>query len=397
MEHQSTYPVKLMILGSGELGREITISAKRLGNYVIAVDKYANAPAMQVADTFEIINMLDGEELEKIIRKHNPNFIIPEIEAIRTEKLRELEREGFSIIPTAEATFLTMDRVAIRELANKDLGLKTASYAFANGASELKEKILNGIGFPCVVKPVMSSSGKGQSTIKNMEGIEKAWDYATNSMRGDQKRVIVEEFISFDSEITLLTIRQRNGETIFVKPIGHLQVDGDYRESWMPAVLNLDTLNKAKEMAKKITNKLGGAGLFGVEFFIRGNEVIFSELSPRPHDTGMVTLISQDLSEFDLHIRAILGLPIPKINYYPGYFATAVILANKESQTVSYQGLDLALEVEDTHIRIFNKPETRPNRRMGVSLAQGSSLVEARSKAQKSAHSVKILYSAENK
>jgi phosphoribosylglycinamide formyltransferase 2 len=381
---------KLMLLGSGELGKEVVISLKRLGHQVVAVDRYENAPAMQVADASEVINMLDANDLQKIVEKHKPDFIIPEIEAIRTEKLEEFEKQGIQVIPTARAAFLTMNRIAIREVAHKELGLRTAKYAYATSNQELKNKILE-IGLPCVVKPVMSSSGKGQSTVTKIEDCEKSWNYAEKGMRGDEKKVIVEEFIKFDSEITLLTVKQRYAETLFVDPIGHRQEHGDYRESWMPANISPKALKSAQEMAKKVTDYLGGAGIFGVEFFIKGDEVIFSELSPRPHDTGMVTLISQDLSEFDLHVRAILGLPIPKINYY-GPSSSAVILADRDSLKVSYNGLDKALAIPDTEIRIFGKPESRPNRRMGVALARGETVAEAISKAISAASSVKLEY-----
>jgi len=381
---------KLMLLGSGELGKEVVISLKRLGHQVVAVDRYENAPAMQVADASEVINMLDANDLQKIVEKHKPDFIIPEIEAIRTEKLEEFEKQGIQVIPTARAAFLTMNRIAIREVAHKELGLRTAKYAYATSSTELKIKILE-IGLPCVVKPVMSSSGKGQSTVNKIEEFESAWNYAEKGMRGDEKKVIVEEFIKFDSEITLLTVKQRNAPTIFVNPIGHRQEHGDYRESWMPANISQKALTSAQEMAKKVTDYLGGAGIFGVEFFIKGDEVIFSELSPRPHDTGMVTLISQDLSEFDLHVRAILGLPIPKINYY-GPSSSAVILADRESKEITYNGLEKALAIPDTEIRIFGKPDSRPNRRMGVALARGENISEAISKAKTSASLVKLEY-----
>ena len=385
-------PKKLMLLGSGELGRELVISLKRLGNSVVAVDRYESAPAMQVADEFEVINMLDGEALERIVNKHRPDYIIPEIEAIRTEKLQELEKKGFNIIPTAEAAYLTMNRVAIREVAARDLGLRTAKYAYATDPNELRDIIINNIGTPCVIKPVMSSSGKGQSTVKTEDDIEKAWNYAAEGMRGDEQKVIVEEFIEFDSEITLLTIKQRKGETLFVKPIGHRQEAGDYRESWLPALISPKALKSAEEMSKKVTDRLGGAGLFGVEFFIKGDEVIFSELSPRPHDTGMVTLISQDFSEFDLHARAILGLPIPEIKYHSEAAASAVILADREASKLSYEGMELAMDIPDTDIRIFNKPTSRPNRRMGVALSRAKTADEAVLMAKKVASLVTIKY-----
>lgn len=381
-----------MILGSGELGREVVISMKRLGNQVIAVDRYEDAPAMQLADGFEVINMLDGNELEKIIKKHQPDYIIPEIEAIRTEKLMELEKQGFKIIPTAEATYLTMNRVAIREVAAKELNIRTAKYAYATGPNELREHILSTIGIPCVVKPIMSSSGKGQSTVLKETDIEKAWKYAEDGMRGDEKKVIVEEFITFDTEITLLTIKQKSGPTLFVKPIGHRQEEGDYRESWLPAKISPESLKTAQEMATAVTNRLGGEGLFGVEFFIKGNEVIFSELSPRPHDTGMVTLISQDLSEFDLHSRAVLGLPIAEIKYTTPAAASSVILAEKDGARPLFEGLDKALEVKDIDVRLFNKPTTRKNRRMGVVLSRANTIEDARKLANDAAKKIKVIH-----
>ena len=290
----------IMLLGSGELGKEFTISAKRLGQKVIAVDKYAGAPAMQVADHFEVINMLDGDQLKALVKKYKPDIIVPEVESIRTEMLKKFERKGVFVVPTAEATHLTMNRDAIRDLVAKELGLRTARFRYAEGVEQLKEACLE-VGFPCVVKPVMSSSGKGQSVVHSSKEVKKSWQFACEGMRGDHKKVIVEEFIKFETEITLLTIKQKDGPTLFVDPIGHRQEGGDYRESWIPAKMRDPLLRKAKRMAKKVTDCLGGAGLFGVEFFITKDDVIFSELSPRPHDTGMVTLISQDLSEFDLH------------------------------------------------------------------------------------------------
>lgn len=381
-----------MLLGSGELGKEVTISAKRLGQYVIAVDRYEGAPAMQVADAFEVVEMLDGKELERIVRKHKPDLIVPEIEAIRTEKLKEFESRGITVVPTAEAAHLTMNRHAIREVAARELGLRTPHYLYAESADELLAAATK-IGFPVVVKPVMSSSGKGQSVVKTKSGVLKAWNYALQGMRGDQKKVIVEEFIKFDLEITLLTIRQKNGRTLFAPPIGHRQERGDYQESWMPVMrtqLGPKQIQAAMRMAKKVTTRLGGAGLFGVEFFVTKNEVIFSELSPRPHDTGLVTLISQDLSEFDLHVRAILGLPIPAIESR-GASASAVILATGDSNKVGYTGLDKALALKDVDIRIFGKPTTRAYRRMGVALARDKNVTAARKKARKAASLVKII------
>lgn len=382
--------MKILLLGSGELGKEFTISAKRLGQTVIAVDRYAQAPAMQVADGCEVIDMLNGDELERLVRKHRPDLIVPEIEAIRTEKLREFEAQGTTVIPTAEAAHLTMNRDAIREVAARELKLRTARYAYAETAAELLEQARK-IGFPVVIKPVMSSSGKGQSIAKREADIPNSWQCACEGKRGDQIKVIVEEFIPFELEITLLTVKQRKGPTLFVAPIGHRQERGDYQESWMPARVRPALLKKAQKMAKKVTDRLGGAGIFGVEFFITKNEVIFSELSPRPHDTGMVTLISQDLSEFDLHVRAILGLPIPQI-HYRGPAASAVILADRESAHISYSGIDRALSVKATDVRIFGKPTSRSYRRMGVALALGKTSDEARKKAKKAASTVQLHY-----
>lgn len=381
---------RLMLLGSGELGREVVIAAKRLGKYVIAVDRYADAPAMQVADCFEVIDMLDADALERAVRKHQPDLIIPEIEAIRTEKLKEFEAERITVVPTAEAAHLTMNRDAIREVAAKELKLRTARYGYADSFEDLK-KLGQEIGFPLVIKPVMSSSGKGQSVAKSARDLQASWAYAAQAMRGDRLRVIAEEFIRFEIEITLLTVRLRNGKTIFVRPIGHRQERGDYQESWMPAEISPKKLKIAEKMAKKVTDRLGGAGIFGVEFFITKNEVIFSELSPRPHDTGMVTLISQDFSEFDLHVRAILGLPIPSI-HYRGPSASAVILADRQAEAVRYRGLEKALSRKNTEVRIFRKPTARKYRRMGVALAHAKSTKEARKLAQKTADSVQIEY-----
>ncbi len=392
----------LMLLGSGELGKEVVVSAKRLGCRVIAVDSYAGAPAMQVADAFEVVNMLDGDALEAVVRKHQPDHIVPEIEAIRTERLIDLENAGFSVIPSARATNLTMNRDAIREVAASDLGLPTAKFAYAESIEELEARIMGkgGVGLPCVVKPVMSSSGKGQSVIRKPKEIAGAWEYACAGMRGDTRRVIVEEFIKFDYEITLLTIKQRPGAsgkkrpTIFVNPIGHRQERGDYQESWMPCAMKPALVKKAQKMAKAITDEIAGkngAGLFGVEFFVKGSRVIFSELSPRPHDTGMVTLIGQDLSEFDLHVRAILGLPIPEIRYEKAA-ASAVILATEESPNEpEYEGLDKALAIPGVQVRIFGKPSTRKYRRMGVALATAKTAKAARKLAMKAAGRVRVV------
>jgi phosphoribosylglycinamide formyltransferase 2 len=381
----------IMLLGAGELGKEVVIAAKRLGKTVVAVDRYAGAPAMQVADAFEIINMLDAGQLGDVVRKHRPDMIVPEIEAIRTEKLAEFESDGVIVIPTAEATFLTMNRVAIREVAARNLGLRTAKYAYATSLDELRRATAH-TGIPCVVKPVMSSSGKGQSVIDSDAALGHAWDYACSNMRGDEKKVIVEEFIDFHLEITLLTIKQWEGPTLYVDPVGHRQERGDYQESWMPADVTPKQRADAQRMARTITDRLGGAGIFGVEFFITKDDVVFSELSPRPHDTGMVTMISQDLSEFDLHVRAILGLPIPTINYF-GPSASAVILADRESPRVlGYDGVEAALALPNTQLRIFGKPDTRKHRRMGVALARAESADAARALARQAADRVTLRY-----
>lgn len=389
MDNLTKLPQKLMLLGSGELGKEFVIAAQRLGNYVIAVDRYLNAPAMQVADCYEVISMLSAEELEAVVQKHKPDFIVPEIEAIRTEKLVEFEKRGITVIPTAAATNYTMNRDRIRELAHQELGIRTAKYGYGSTLEELID-VSALIGFPNVVKPVMSSSGKGQSVVNNQEEVAAAWNYAIANSRGDSQKVIVEEFINFEIEITLLTIKQWNAPTIFCAPIGHRQERGDYQESWQPAGIGEDKILAAQGIAKKITDALGGAGIFGVEFFITKDEVIFSELSPRPHDTGMVTLISQNLNEFELHLRAILGLPIPHIEQL-GYAASAVILADQHSDTVAFTGVAEALSVPNVDIRLFGKPSAHPYRRMGVALAQGNNIVEAREKAKKAASQVKII------
>jgi len=381
----------LMLLGSGELGKEFAIAAKRLGCRVIACDRYANAPAMQVADACEVFPMLDGAALRAAVEKHRPDFVVPEIEAIDTATLVELEKEGWHIVPSAKAVQLTMNRDGIRDFAAKELGLTTSAYVFA----ESREQALAAgktIGFPCVVKPVMSSSGKGQSTARDEAELAAAYDYAVANMRGDRARVIVEQFIVFDSEITLLTIATEDG-ILFCEPVGHRQEAGDYRESWQPAALPAAALQSAQEQAAKVVTALGGHGLFGVEFFISGDQAIFSELSPRPHDTGMVTLISQSLSEFELHLRAILGLPIPAIDFH-GPSASAVILADRESSDFRFEGvadaLALAEPSQPVDVRIFGKPNTLKNRRMSVALARGRSVEEA--KAVKAAGRVCIGY-----
>ena len=380
----------ILLLGSGELGKELTISLKRLGQKVIAVDRYAGAPAHQVADHFEVIDMLNGDEIERLVRTHRPDLIVPEIEAIRTERLKTFETQGLQVVPTAEAAHLTMNRDAIREVAARELRLKTAKYEYAASLAELKAA-LKTVGLPAVVKPVMSSSGKGQSVVRKPEDIERAWNYALEGRRGDQTKVIAEQFIDFHLEITLLTVRQLNGKTLFLPPVGHVQIDGDYRESWMPAKISSVQLKAAQRMAKKVTDRLGGAGLFGVEFFVTKKDVYFSELSPRPHDTGMVTLISQDLSEFDLHARAILGLPIPEIRSY-GPAASAVVLATKDMERVEgYPGVEKALRLKDVDVRIFGKPTARKNRRMGVALARGRSTDLARKLAKKAAGLIEVV------
>lgn len=358
---------KILLLGSGELGKEFTIAAQRIGQTIIAVDSYENAPAMQVAHSFEVINMLDGDALDKIVAKHQPDFIVPEIEAIRTERFYEYEKQGITVVPSAKAANFTMNRKAIRDLAAKELGLKTANYRYATSSEEL-QKAVKEVGIPCVVKPLMSSSGKGQSTIKTPDDIEKAWNYAVEGSRGDVVEVIVEAFVKFNSEITLLTITQNNNPTLFCAPIGHRQERGDYQESWQPARISDKDLFEAQDMAEKVTEALGGAGLFGVEFFLADDGVYFSELSPRPHDTGMVTLAgTQNFNEFELHLRAILSLPIFEIKLEKAG-ASAVILASKEGTNPNYEGLEKIAGLAKTDFRIFGKPTTRPYRRMAVAL-----------------------------
>lgn len=362
---------KIVLLGSGELGKEFTIAAKRYGQTVIAIDSYKNAPAMQVADDFEVIDMLDGDALQKIVDKHQPDIIVPEIEAIRTEKLYEFEENGIQVVPSAKATNFTMNRKKIRDLAAKELHIRTADYRYAKNIDELKEAI-DQIGMPCVVKPLMSSSGKGQSVIKSIADIEKAWEISQTKGRGDGDEIIVEAFIDFEFEITLLTVTQKNGKTLFCPPIGHRQERGDYQESWQPQPMSEGHLQTAQDMAEKITKALGGAGIWGVEFFIGKEAVYFSELSPRPHDTGMVTLAgTQNYNEFELHARAVLGMPILKIaNQRIG--ANAVILSKiKEEKAPTYSGIEKATAFENSDIRIFGKPVTRMYRRMGIAFAYG--------------------------
>jgi phosphoribosylglycinamide formyltransferase 2 len=383
----------LMLLGSGELGREFAIAAKRLGCRVIACDRYERAPAMQVADASEVFPMLDGAALRKAVEKHKPDVIVPELEAIDTETLSKLEGEGWRVAPSAKAVQLTMNRDGIREFAARELGLVTSRYEFAESRDEAIAAATR-VGLPCVVKPVMSSSGKGQSTVKTAEDVGAAWDYAVAKMRGDRPRVIVEEFIAFDSEITLLTVATREG-VLFCPPIGHRQEAGDYRESWQPAATPDVALLSARSQARRMVEALGGYGIFGVEFFIRGDQAIFSELSPRPHDTGMVTLITQFPNEFELHLRAILGLPIPAIDAVrPG--ASAVILADRESDDFGFEGIAEALRRgrpgAPVDLRLFNKPKTLKNRRMGVALAGGRTVDEALETAKAAAGSVRIDY-----
>ncbi|MBU7590136.1 MAG: formate-dependent phosphoribosylglycinamide formyltransferase [Sphingopyxis terrae] len=390
-----TPTAKILLLGSGELGREFVISAKRLGCHVIACDSYAGAPAMQVADEAEVFSMLDGDALRAAIEKHRPDHVVPEIEAIRTEVLAELETEGFHIVPSARAAQLTMNRDAIRDLAASELGLTTSTFEYATSREELAAAAAR-IGFPLVVKPVMSSSGKGQSTVKDAAGVDAAWDYAAAGMRGDRLRVIAEAFIDFDYEITLLTVRHKDG-VAFCPPIGHRQERGDYRESWQPAAMSTAALQAAQAMATKVVDALGGHGIFGVEFFVKGDDVIFSELSPRPHDTGMVTLISQQYSEFDLHARAILGLPIPPVDV-PHPSASAVLLADRDASDFAITGLAEALTPPNAETsvdaRLFGKPVTRPYRRMGVALAKvaGGTTDDARAAAVAAADRLAIRY-----
>ncbi|MBX7199381.1 MAG: formate-dependent phosphoribosylglycinamide formyltransferase [Rhodospirillaceae bacterium] len=390
-----TPTAKILLLGSGELGREFVISAKRLGAYVIACDAYAKAPAMQMADESEVFSMLDAAALAAAIDKHKPDFIVPEVEAIRTEVLKEYEDKGQNVVPSARATLMTMNRDRIREVAAKELGLPTSKYLYAETLDEMRAAVKE-VGIPCVVKPVMSSSGKGQSTVKSADKVDAAWDYAVAGMRGDRKRVIVEAFVAFDYEITLLTIRTRDG-VLFCDPIGHRQERGDYQESWQPTAMSQKALEAAKQQAKAVVDDLGGYGLFGVEFFVKGEDVIFSELSPRPHDTGMVTLISQNLTEFDLHARAILGLPIPAITQH-GASASAVVLADRDATDFQITGLAEAMKPSqpgvELDVRVFCKPTTRPYRRMAVALAlvrEGDTDL-ARKLAKQAADKVKITY-----
>lgn len=390
----STIMAKILLLGAGELGKEFVIAAQRLGQYVIAVDNYKNAPAMQVSHEFEVINMLDGEALDAVVSKHKPDYIVPEIEAIRTERLYAYQEQGYTVVPSAKATNYTMNRKAIRDLAAKNLALQTAPYAYASSAQTLREAVTQ-IGMPCVVKPLMSSSGKGQSIIKTQADIDKAWAYSQQGSRGDVAEVIVEAFIDFDYEITLLTVTQHTGHTLFCPPIGHRQERGDYQESWQPAFMDDQHLKTAQEMAEKVTAALTGNGLWGVEFFVSNKHgVYFSELSPRPHDTGMVTLANtQNFNEFELHLRAILGLPITEITLERSG-ASAVLLASKDSENPYFENLEVLANSSKTDFRLFGKPTSRPYRRMGVVVcydALNCDVTAITQKAKELAQKVKVL------
>jgi len=383
---------KILLLGSGELGKELVIALKRLGHTVIAADSYTGAPAMQVADGFEVIDMLNGEQLDIVVAKHQPDLIVPEIEAIRTERFYNYEKQGIQVVPSAKAANFTMNRKLIRDLASKELGLRTAKYFYATTFEEFTIAVKE-IGLPCVVKPLMSSSGKGQSVLKNEDGQQKIFKYAINNSRGDIKEVIIEEFISFHTEITLLTVTQKNGKTLFCPPIGHRQERGDYQESWQPVAISEKDFADACDMAKQVTTALTGAGLWGVEFFLTNNGVYFSELSPRPHDTGMVTLArTQNFSEFELHARAILSLPIPEIKLERAG-ASAVILATKTADEFTITGIEKALEQINTDVRIFGKPSTRPYRRMAVALVHdvvNADVNDLRKKAKEASDTISI-------
>ena len=378
---------KALICGAGELGKEVVIELQRLGVEVVAVDRYDNAPAMQVAHRPYTISMLDGAKLREVIEKEQPDYIIPEVESIATKTLLELEKEGFNVVPTARATYLTMNREGIRRLAAEELGVPTSRYKFAETKEEFHKAVAE-IGIPCVVKPIMSSSGHGQSVIKCEADVETAWKISQEGGRAGAGKVIVEGFIDFDYEITLLTVRHIGG-TSFLKPIGHHQVDGDYQESWQPQAMTGAALSKAKNIAEKVTTALGGYGIFGVELFVKGDDVIFSEVSPRPHDTGMVTMISQDLSEFALHVRAILGLPIPNIAFH-GPSASKAVVVRGDSNHVTFSGIENVLSLPDTQIRIFGKPEVHGKRRMAVILARGENIEEAKEKTFTAYNSLKV-------
>jgi phosphoribosylglycinamide formyltransferase 2 len=377
---------RVMLLGAGELGKEVVIELQRLGVEVVAVDRYADAPAMQVAHRAHVVNMLDGAALRDVIERERPDLVVPEIEAIATATLLELEGEGLHVVPTARAARLTMDREGIRRLAADELGVRTSPFVFAATREEYLEAVEQ-VGIPCVIKPVMSSSGKGQSTVKSQSDVEPAWDYARSGARGGAGKVIVEGFVEFDYEITLLTV-QHIGGVSFCAPVGHRQEGGDYQESWQPQPMSEAALSECQRIAEMVTSELGGWGLFGVEFFVRGTDVYFSEVSPRPHDTGMVTLISQDLSEFALHVRAILGLPVPNIHLH-GPSASAVIIVEGESRAVTFTNLHEAISAADTQLRLFGKPEVVGERRMGVALARGASIEDARDKARRVAQGVR--------
>ena len=392
----STSATRVMLLGSGELGKEVIIALQRFGVEVIAVDRYDNAPGHQVAHRAYTINMADGEALLELVKKEQPDFIVPEIEALDTDMLAQIEQLGLAeVIPKARATQLTMNREGIRTLAAEELGLATSKYAFAESMDEIKQAIDNGVGYPCIVKPVMSSSGKGQSTIKEEKDIQTAWDYAKSGGRVDRGRVIVEEMINFDYEITLLTVRALNEagnvETHFCEPIGHIQVDGDYVESWQPQPMSDTAIKKSQDIARAVTGNLGGRGLFGVELFIKGDDVWFSEVSPRPHDTGMATMATQYQNEFELHARAILGLPVSTALREPG--ASAVIYGNMDEKGIAFEGIEKALAIPQTDIRLFGKPEAFTKRRMGVALAFGNSVYDARKRAKEAASTVKTVRS----
>ena len=379
---------KALLLGSGELGKEVALELQRYNVEVVACDRYANAPAMQVAHRSHVFNMLDGEELRKVILEEKPDHIIPEVEAIATPTLVELEKEGFNVTPTAQAAYLTMNREGIRRLAAEKLGVKTSPYVFASTFEEF-EAAVKKIGIPCVVKPIMSSSGHGQSVVKSESDIEKSWHIAQEGGRAGAGRVIVEGFVKFDYEITLLTVRSVSGTT-YCEPIGHVQVDGDYRYSWQPQAMSPKALESAREIAKKVTDALGGYGIFGVELFIKGDEVIFSEVSPRPHDTGMVTMISQDLSEFGLHARALLGLPVSSIRFY-GPSASRAIVVEGDTKQIEFDNLEEVLAEPGVQLRFFGKPEIKGHRRMGVILATGDTVEEAIAKSQRAYDKLKVV------
>ena len=378
---------KALLCGSGELGKEVAIELQRYGVEVVALDKYANAPAMQVAHRSHVLSMLDGKKLREVIETERPDYIIPEVEAIATDTLVALEKEGYSVTPTATAAYLTMNREGIRRLAAEQLGLPTSPYKFASTREEFEEAVKE-IGMPCVVKPMMSSSGHGQSVVRTADDIDKSWHYAQEGGRAGAGRVIVEGFVQFDYEITQLTVRHSAGTT-FLKPVGHVQVDGDYRESWQPQVMSEKALQKAQDIARKVTDALGGYGIFGVELFIKGDDVLFSEVSPRPHDTGMVTMISQDMSQFALHVRAVLGLPVPGVRFY-GPSASRAIVVEGDTDKVVFGNLDEVLSEEGVQMRIFGKPEVVGHRRLGVILATADTVEEARAKADRAYKKLKV-------